>query len=497
MFLRSLTLLGRQRLYQPRYFSQVMTGWPESLKQFLDKEKINKPTLIQEKTLPIAMTNKDLVGIARTGSGKTLAFVIPAVMKVLDTKKDVEQPRRDDDEDDTFKFSRNGSRQATCLVLAPTRELATQISTVFQKFRRFNINTIALVGGSSRSDQLRQLQRGDANVYVATPGRLWDLVESGMIDLSSIKYLVLDEADRMLDMGFEPQIRRILERVPKTRQTLMWSATWPQEIQSLAKEFLNDYEYIAVDSENLKANPNIKQVIEVCDGHDKLRLMLNHMKKFKEECEMPRVLVFVNTKRLADSLLIQLMRNKIKAISIHGDRTQNQRDNALRLFRDRLCHVLVATDVAARGLDINDITHVVNFDFPNTIEDYIHRIGRTARHDRSGTALTLFTMNNVALASKLVKVLRETNQDVPEELEELARNQSHYKSETRDFSRKRPSRRQDFYSGGAMSRYGSNERNRRHNNYQDENDEFDDDYNFNDHGRSNRGRYRASNVFDD
>jgi ATP-dependent RNA helicase DDX5/DBP2 len=509
--LRNLVLLGRQQLslrihlQHARFFSkEFIAGWPEGIKKFLLQERIEKPTLIQERTLPIAMENKNLVGIARTGSGKTLAFVIPAVMKVLKAREEPSATQENFEQNEGFRHSRH-SKKATCLVLAPTRELATQTSNVFQKFRQLGLNTISLVGGSSRNEQMRQLQRESADVYVATPGRLMDLIDSGLVDLSHIKYLVLDEADRMLDMGFEPQIRRIIQCIPKERQTLMWSATWPHEIQSLASEFLENYEYVAVDSENLKANPNISQLVEICEPHDKLRTMLDHMKAFKEECETPRVLIFVNTKRLADSLLIQLMRNRIKAISIHGDRTQNQRDNALRLFRDRLCHVLVATDVAARGLDINDITHVINFDFPNTIEDYIHRIGRTARHDRKGTALTLFTVKDVSMASKLVKVLRETNQEVPEKLEDLSKNQRHYRTDARDLGHRRLSRRQDFYAGRTTSRFSDNSRSPRSDAFPKDRfaifDEDDDQYDSRRYNRSDqnqeRGRYRASSVFDD
>lgn len=434
-----------------RYFGTEMTAdWPEGIKKFLEKECITSPTPIQEKTLSWAMENKDLVGVARTGSGKTLAFVIPAVMKILRENQSTTNDTNEDHNDHiTQKYGSRKEKKPTCLVLAPTRELASQTSDVVRKFRHLGIKSISLVGGASRSDQVYELGHADQDIYIATPGRLMDLVETNVVDLSNIKYLVLDEADRMLDMGFEPQIRRIVQRLSNDRQTLMFSATWPKEIQSLASEFLKDYKYVAVDSENLKANPNIKQVVEICQPHDKFRVFLDHLNKFKDEIEEPRSLVFVNTKRLADTILLQLMRNRYRAISMHGDRTQRQRDHALRLFKERQCNIMVATDVAARGLDINDITHVVNFDFPNTIEDYIHRIGRTARHEKSGKSLTLFTANNASLAPKLIKVLRETNQEVPEDLEEMARNKHLYGSETKDFSMKKR-QRDDFYSTGRM-----------------------------------------------
>lgn len=405
-------IYGNQRLVLSRHFSNELTAdWPEAIKSFLEKERITKPTLIQEKTLPAALKNKDIVGVARTGSGKTLAFVIPAVMKILaerETSNDPKKPR--------------------CLVMAPTRELAAQTADVFKKFGGMNIKSLVLVGGSSRSAQLYSLEDGDHDVYIATPGRLLDLVDDGRVDLSHIKYLVLDEADRMLDMGFEPQIRRIVSRLPKDRQTMMWSATWPREIQDLAAEFMNDYEQIAVDSAKLKANPNIRQIVKVCAPFERFNTVVNYLNECKQNEETPRVLIFVNTKRMADSLMMQLMKHRYRAISMHGDRSQRQRDDALRLFKNRQCNIMIATDVAARGLDISDISHVINYDLPNNIEDYIHRIGRTARHDKEGCSFSIATENDAGIAQKLIGVLTETNQEVPEELEEISRSSGGIKS---------------------------------------------------------------------
>lgn len=431
-----------------RYFSQEMTSeWPESIKRFLERENITEPTKIQEKTLTSAMANKDLVGIARTGSGKTLGFVIPAIMKIM-------QERENDPQ--TYN-QRSGP---SCLVLAPTRELARQTSDVFYKFRSERISSIVLVGGASRSAQIRELSRRVHDVYIATPGRLQDLINDQSVDLSNVKYLVLDEADRMLDMGFEPQVRRILKEIPKeNRQTLMWSATWPEEVQTLAEEFMKDYDYVAIDSGKLKANPNIRQIVEVCQPSAKIDLFLDYLKKFEEEDESHKALVFVNTKRMADRLLLQLMRNRYKAVSMHGDRSQAQRDSALRMFRERKNCVLVATDVAARGLDINDVTHVINYDFPNCIEDYIHRIGRTARHERKGTSLSFVTFMDASKVRKLIQVLEETNQHVPDSLRELDQNNRPMYSNNRaprnqmdmDFADKRSGSSSNYRS----SSYGS------------------------------------------
>lgn len=397
-------VFNRSRPLAIRYFSQnTTTEWPQSIKNFLERENITALTSVQQKTLPSIMANKDLVGIARTGSGKTLGFVIPAVLKIV---KDREAGNK-------------SSSGPSCLVLAPTRELASQTANVFDKFHGEGIRSLILVGGASRDRQIRQLNFDRHDVYIATPGRLNDLIESDLVDLSNVKYLVLDEADRMLDMGFEPQVREILKQIPKeNRQTLMWSATWPIEIQTLASEFMKEYDYVAIDSEKLRANPNIKQIIEVCEPADRYRRFMQHIREFHEGEH--KTLVFVNTKRFADQLLRQLMRNRYKAVSMHGDRTQAQREYALNAIRSRKNCILIATDVAARGLDIDDITHVINYDFPNTIEDYIHRIGRTARHEKTGTSLTFFTYNDASKVQDLIKVLEDSNQDVPEELQELA-----------------------------------------------------------------------------
>jgi len=493
------------------FSSDLIASWPDGIKEFLQKEQITQPTLIQEKTLSIALEDKDLVGVARTGSGKTLAFVIPAIMKILKGRESkgteggtssIVSDHNPENKAYTNRYANGTYKPPKCLVLAPTRELATQTNNVFDKFRFMGVKSIPLVGGSSRSEQVRALARENIDVYVATPGRLMDLMDTKSVDLSEIEYLVLDEADRMLDMGFEPQIRRIISSLPSKRQTLMWSATWPTEIQSLAAEFMRDYEYIGVDSEKLKANPNIKQVIIPCRNNEKLKLMMDHLEKFKEEVEFPKVLVFVNTKRLADSLLLQLMRNRIKAIAMHGDRSQRQREEALRLFRNKICQVMVATDVAARGLDIDSITHVINFDFPTTIEDYIHRIGRTARHERSGTALTLFTENDANMAKKLTQVLRETGQNIPSELAEYEQMHHMYRSNTRG-TRKR---RDDYFSGDRRGRsdelYGRDrmDRGSRYNDRQPPRNPFrddEDDYDFDSYDSRSRRRTNFGSFFND
>lgn len=388
-----------------RCFSNDLTAvWPQEIKDFLATEKITQPTKIQEATLKYALQNKDLVGIARTGSGKTLAFVIPAIMKILEERK----------------ANVGLNKRPTCLVLEPTRELANQTADVFKKFRSVKIRSIVLVGGASRAFQERELRDDEFDVVIATPGRLTDLSDAGIVDLKNIKYLVLDEADRMLDMGFEPQVRRVVSKLPKERQTLMWSATWPKEIRNLANDFMTEFNHVAVDSEDLKANPNIEQRIELCQPLEKQNLLITTIETARQTNPNARFLIFCNTKRRADNLLIHLMRNRIRAITMHGDKSQQQRDHALRLFKQGHCNVMIATDVAARGLDISDITHVLNFDFPTNIEDYVHRIGRTARHEKSGIAISYLTYNDAKVINKLTDVLKSTNQKIPDGLKKLA-----------------------------------------------------------------------------
>lgn len=400
---------ARNVILRSSFSTDLVADWPDAIKTFLKDQKIDQPTPIQEKTLPIAMENQDLVGIARTGSGKTLAFVIPAVMKILKERE-----------------SNRPIQTPTCLVLAPTRELAGQTADVFKKFRHLGIRSLVLVGGASRAAQIAQLEDGNHHVYIATPGRLQDLIDSREVDLSSIKYLVLDEADRMLDMGFEPQIRRIVKSMPSDRQTLMWSATWPREIQHLAEDFMTNYKQVAVDSEKLKANPNIKQLVEFCEPRSKFTSLLKHLQSATND--KSKCLIFVNTKRLADNIMFQLMKHRMKAISLHGDRSQRQRDEAVRHFKQGNCLIMIATDVAARGLDIDDIKLVINYDMPKNIEDYIHRIGRTARHNKEGTAVSLFTDNDANIARKLMQVLKETDQDVPPMLKDFAHERTRLRS---------------------------------------------------------------------
>merc|ERR1719178_173270 len=324
-----------------------------------------------------------------------------------------------------------GRRKQTplALILAPTRELATQIFDEARKFSyRSKVRPCVVYGGAHVSDQMRELDRG-CHLLVATPGRLVDFLERGKISLECCKYLCLDEADRMLDMGFEPQIRRIVEQdnMPRSedgRQTMMFSATFPKEIQMLARDFLRDYVFLAVGRVG-STTENITQKIVWVEEHDKRSFLLDLMDASglgaKDlDGEASRTLVFVETKKGADSLDEFLYREGFPVTSIHGDRTQREREEALRRFKCGQTPIIVATAVAARGLDIPNVKHVINFDMPSDIEEYVHRIGRTGRMGNLGLATSFFNDKNRNLTKDMVELIIESSQELPGWLEALS-----------------------------------------------------------------------------
>ena len=281
-----------------------------------------------------------------------------------------------------------------------------------------------MYGGADINQQLRQIERG-CDLLSATPGRLVDLIERGRISLANIQYLVLDEADRMLDMGFEPQIRRIVqgEDMPgvQDRQTLMFSATFPRDIQVLAKDFLKEYIFLSVGRVG-STSENITQKIEYVEDQDKRSVLLDIL---HAEDKSGLTLIFVETKRMADMLSDFLMNNHFPATSIHGDRTQREREHALSTFRSGRTPIMVATAVAARGLDIPNVTHVINYDLPSDIDDYVHRIGRTGRAGNTGVSTAFFNRGNKNIVRELVELLREANQETPPWLEQVLIESTH------------------------------------------------------------------------
>ncbi|KAK0168720.1 hypothetical protein PV327_002494 [Microctonus hyperodae] len=380
------------------------SNFPDYVMQEIRKQGFQEPTAIQAQGWPIALSGRDLVGIAQTGSGKTLAYILPATVHINN------QPRL------------NRGDGPIVLVLAPTRELAQQIQTVARDFGSSScIRNTCIFGGSPKGPQARDLERG-VEICIATPGRLIDFLEKGTTNLRRCTYLVLDEADRMLDMGFEPQIRKIIEQIRPDRQVLMWSATWPKEVQALAEDFLTDYIQINIGSLTLAANHNIRQIIEICQEHEKESKLSGLLREIG--CDRGnKTIIFVETKKKVDDITKAIKREGWSAIAIHGDKSQPERDYVLSEFRNGKTAILVATDVAARGLDVEDVKYVVNFDYPNSSEDYIHRIGRTGRCQSAGTAYAYFTPNNARQAKELISVLEEAGQVINPQLSELANSQ--------------------------------------------------------------------------
>jgi len=304
------------------------------------------------------------------------------------------------------------------LVLAPTRELAVQIKEECDKFGSSSeIKNTVVYGGVPKAKQIRELRTG-VEIVIATPGRLIDHLEQGNTNLKRVTYLVLDEADRMLDMGFEPQLRKICSQIRPDRQVLFWSATWPREVQVLAHDYLSDFYQVTVGSLELSGNKDVTQTIEVCTDLDKYRNLNRYLKE--NLTAKDRVLVFVETKKGADMLTRSLRQDGYQARAMHGDKSQEERDWVLKEFKSCQSTLLVATDVAARGLDIDDIKMVVNFDFPNDMESYVHRIGRTGRAGKKGLAISFFvSLKNGRCAKDLIEILNRTSQIIPTELQNI------------------------------------------------------------------------------
>ncbi|KAI0148829.1 P-loop containing nucleoside triphosphate hydrolase protein [Xylariaceae sp. FL1272] len=357
------------------------------------------PTPIQAASWPFGLSGRDIVGVAETGSGKTIAFGLPLVHAVLGMPKT------------------KGDGRIRAVVVSPTRELAMQTNDELSRLAALvGLKTVCVYGGASKDDQRNLLRKAD--IIVATPGRLKDFLEEGAVKLENAKFVVLDEADRMLDKGFEDDIKLIIGKTGKKedRQTLMFTATWPQSVQALALSFMVTPVRIQIggnESGDLQANTRISQTVEVTDQRAKEGRLLQILKgRPKNE----RILVFCLYKKEATRVEQFLQQRGIKVVGIHGDLKQEQRTRSLEAFKTGQTPVLVATDVAARGLDIPEVKLVVNVTFPLTIEDYVHRIGRTGRAGKTGEAITLFTEHDKAHSGELINILKAANQPVPEEL---------------------------------------------------------------------------------
>jgi ATP-dependent RNA helicase RhlE len=366
----------------------------KSIQRAVFEEGYTSPTPIQEKAIPFILAGKDLVGCAQTGTGKTAAFAIPIIHNLH-----------------RMIGSSKKTKEIRCLVVTPTRELAVQIGESFDTYGKYtNIRQLTVFGGVSQVPQVDQLKKG-IDILIATPGRLLDLHKQGFIDFDSLHYLVLDESDLMLDMGFINDVRKIVKLVPTNRQTLLFSATMPMAIRELADTFLNKPEYVSVTPVSSTAEI-IEQQIYFVDKTDK-RALLYHLIRNEN---LSNVLVFVRTKHGADNVVKALKKHGVNAEAIHGDKSQTARQRVLDHFKNKEISVLVATDIAARGIDIESLPYVINFDLPNIPETYVHRIGRTGRAGNGGISISFCSKDEESYwkdIQKLIKVNVKTIKDHP------------------------------------------------------------------------------------
>ena len=341
------------------------------------------PTPIQQATIPLVLAGKDVLGCAQTGTGKTAAFALPIIQQLA------KKPTR---------FGQ--SRAIRALILTPTRELAQQIYDNFVLYgKKLPVYPTVIFGGVNQQGQVNALHRG-ADVVIACPGRLWDLMNQGFVHLDKVETFVLDEADRMLDMGFIHDVRRIAEKLPEKRQTLMFSATMPPEVEKLAMDLLHEPESVKVDPVSSTVK-KIDQCLYYVDKANKKHLLA----KILRDPDVENALVFSRTKHGADRIVRDLKREGIDAVAIHGDKSQNARQAALTAFKTGECKVLVATDIAARGIDIAGLSHVINYDMPMEPEAYVHRIGRTGRAGRDGTAISFCCIDEVKQLGQVEKLI--------------------------------------------------------------------------------------------
>jgi len=364
-------------------FNQL--GLAEPILRALDAEGYTTPTPIQARVIPVMLEGRDIVGIAQTGTGKTAAFVLPLLDLIENTEK------------------RPNGKSCTALILAPTRELAAQIIDSIGTYGKFvHHSKVLIVGGAKIGPQTQKMAHG-VDIIVATPGRLEDLMSTGAVRLERTQIIVLDEADQMMDLGFMPAIRRIMAKLPRDKQTLLLSATMPKQIRHLAKDFLNNPAEIAV-APQARPIERIEQKIVPVDRGAKRRVLAEILSR----TDVGRTIIFTRTKRGADGVMIFLQKAGFDAAAIHGNRSQRQREKTMKAFRTGRVNILVATDIAARGIDVDDISHVINYELPNVAESYVHRIGRTARAGKGGVAISLCDNTERAYLRDIEKLIGET-----------------------------------------------------------------------------------------
>lgn len=359
----------------------------QEILQALSKEQYTTPTPIQEQAIPVVLAGRDLFGCAQTGTGKTAAFALPIIQLLSE-----EQSK-----------ARSSKRRIRSVILTPTRELALQISDNMHAYGQFtDLRCVAIVGGVSQKVQERSLEQG-ADIIIATPGRLIDLINQKFVDLQYVQILVLDEADRMLDMGFINDVKKIIIKMPRKKQTLFFSATMPPEIAKLVKALLINPVKVEVTPASSTVD-RITQAVYMVDKGNKQSL-LNHL---LQDQSIASALVFTRTKHGADRVVRGLAKMNISAQAIHGNKSQNSRQSALENFRSGATRVLVATDIAARGIDIDELSHVINFNLPNIPETYVHRIGRTGRAGLSGIAISFCEMEEIPYLRAIEKMIKKS-----------------------------------------------------------------------------------------
>ncbi|PRQ73188.1 P-loop containing nucleoside triphosphate hydrolase protein [Rhodotorula toruloides] len=403
--LKKISVFGNARRPAHNWIEMQL---PDFVLEYIKSKGFIEPMPIQSQAFPMAMSGNDLIAISETGSGKTLAYAAPAILHVQ------AQPPTD------------AAQGPIALVMAPTRELAMQILAEFRAVGEGSpVTSACAYGGVSKMRQLADIAQG-VDILIATPGRLLEYLAEGSVTLKRVTYLVVDEADRMIHEGFEEELRQIFSCIRPDRQVLMFSATWPEEVRDLANEFLKDAARVHIGKDELVAAKRIKQEVILCHGYidkrDKLIEIINEVK-----AQNGKILVFLNTKRLVQEMTdwIRELPDKYEALCLHGDKRQEERDFALNEFRKGGHPILLATDVAQRGLDIEGVTVVCNFDVPDTVASYVHRIGRTARAGHEGRSITLLSgSRDRAMAAESVKVMQRDEQAIPEELEEYAREDS-------------------------------------------------------------------------
>lgn len=356
----------------------------EPILKAINLEGYTNPTPIQKLAIPIVLNKKDLLGIAQTGTGKTAAFAIPIIQLMHLDEKSVD-----------FK-----NRKIRCLIITPTRELALQVFESFKTYGKYtNLKCAVLIGGVNQHHQVLTLKKG-VDVLISTTGRLIDLINQNYVSVDNVEYFVIDEADTMMDMGFIHDVKMIVSDLPKDKQTLFFSATMPNEIEKLSNLILKNPEKIEIEPES-KTAEKISQFIYFVDKINKKMLLLDILKSTNTD----RILIFTRTKHGANNLVEFLIKSKINAAAIHSDKSQNARQTALNNFKDKITKVLVATDIASRGIDIEELNLVINFDIPNIPETYIHRIGRTGRAGTSGKAVSLCDNDERAYLNDIEKLI--------------------------------------------------------------------------------------------